>query len=616
MLVGDALHTMGMWLSRRTMRRIKKRKGKLTEMASAGVNKFKLVIGGFILTAALGACAASSASSERQSLPNSFQDAGGTAEMFPSSYFGEYLAGREALREQDSAAALEYFEDALSERGDDGVLLSIALQAALSKGDIKRAIALAPKVIELDDDSSTAHLVLTINALGQKNYTEARDNLEKTAENGFNVLLKPLLMSWIKLGQGDTDGALAELNALDKYNGFEALKQYQAALLSDVSGDQNLADVNYEAALTGPSGRAVRLVQSYGAYLDRTGRRDDVKKLFDAYLEKYPLSPTIQLELAKLEAGQPITPVARDSIDGAAEALYSAASIIGQERAVGVAATYIYFALQLKPDFPMGRMLLAETAEDRNKWQEAFDLYSEINPNSAYGKNAQIRTGWVAYRLGRTGEAKDRLEAVAASYPGDIEALVVLADVSRDSKDWNEAARNYGRAIERLPALQERHWSLYYARGIAYEQSGQWPLAQADLLKSLELRPDHPQVLNYLAYSWVDRNENLEQAKDMLIKAVSLRPRDGFIIDSLGWLYYRLGEFSDAVVQLEKAVSLEAADPTITDHLADAYWRVGRREEARYQWQRALWLDPAEDQIPIIQEKLKAGLKDDIKAQK
>ncbi|MZR29194.1 tetratricopeptide repeat protein [Sneathiella litorea] len=580
------------------------------------MKKFKLVFGGIILTAALGACAANSASSERHSLPLSFQDAGGTTDVFPSSYFGEYLAGREALREQDATAALGYFEDALRDQGDDDVLLDIALQAALSKGDIERSKSLASKLIEQDVNSSSAYLVLAIESLSQKDFSAARGYLEKTADNGFNVLLKPLLMSWIKLGQGDIDGAFLELDALDKYNGFDALKQYQSALLSDVSQDQALADQRYETALAGPSGRAVRLIQAYGAYLDRTGRRDDVEKLFGDYIEKYPLSPTIQLEFAALEKGQSLEPIVKDPVEGAAEALYSAASIIGQERAVGVAATYVYFALKLKPEFPMARMLLAETAEDRNKWQEAFDLYSEINPKSAYGKNAQIRTAWVTYRLGRVAEAKERLEAVAAEYPVDIEALVVLADVSRDSKDWNEAARNYGRAIDRLSEILERHWSLFYARGIAYEQSKQWPLAEADLLKSLELQPDHPQVLNYLAYSWVDRNENLDQAKDMLIKAVSLRPRDGYIIDSLGWLYYRLGEYDDAVVQLEKAVSLEAADPTITDHLADAYWRVGRREEARYQWQRALWLDPSEDQIPLIQEKLKSGIKDDIKAQK
>ena len=239
-----------------------------------------------------------------------------------------------------------------------------------------------------------------------------------------------------------------------------------------------------------------------------------------------------------------------------------------------------------------------------------------VKAQSAHGRNAQVRAAWATYKLGDIDEAKTMLEAVAASYPKDIEALVVLADVSRDAKDWKTAAQDYGRAIDRLPALERRHWSLFYARGIAYEQSKQWPLAEADLVKSLELQPDHPQVLNYLAYSWVDRNENLEQAKDMLIKAVSLRPRDGFIVDSLGWLYYRLGDYNDAVIQLEKAVSLEAADPTITDHLADAYWRVGRREEARYQWQRALWLDPSTELAPLIREKLKAGLKDDIKAEK
>ncbi len=587
-----------------------------TDMTDTGVKMFKLVFGSVFLTVALGACATSSASNEGNSLPGMFQDAGGTEEEFSSSYFGQYLAGREALREQDANAALLYFDEALRNRESDNVLLGLTLQAALAKGDVQRAKALAPKVVGQSEDNSTANLVLAIEALRQKDFPAAQSYLEKTGDNGFNVLLKPLLMAWIKLGQGQTDTAIAELDALDKYNGFDALKQYQIALLSDVSGNRARADEEYAKALEGPSGRAVRLVQSYGSYLDRTGRREEARKIFEDYIQQYPLSPTIHLELVDLASGSPLTPVVENAVDGAAEALYSAASIIGQERAVGVAATYIYFALDLKPDFPMARILLAETAEDRGRWQEALNLYSEVKAQSAHGRNAQIRAAWATYKLGNIDEAKAMLESVAASYPKDIEALVVLADVSRDSKDWVTAAEDYGRAIDRLPDFQQRHWSLFYARGIAYEQSKQWPLAEADLIKSLELQPDHPQVLNYLAYSWVDRNENLEQAKDMLIKAVSLRPRDGFIVDSLGWLYYRLGDYDDAVTQLEKAVSLEAADPTITDHLADAYWRVGRREEARYQWQRALWLEPSTELAPLIREKLKSGLQDDIKAEK
>ncbi|MCF8467674.1 MAG: tetratricopeptide repeat protein [Sneathiella sp.] len=575
----------------------------------------KAVVGGIFLTAALGACASYSASSEQDMLPRAFQDAGGTTDIFPSSYFGEYLAGREAMREQDADAALAYFDDALRQKSGDGVLLANALQAALAKGDIEKAVKLAPEVVRTDGDNSAAYLTLAIDALHRKEFRAAKDNLEKTGDNGFNVLLKPLLAAWITLGEGDAEAALADLDALDKYNGFEALKAYQAALLADISGRSEFADQQYVKAMAGPSGRAVRLVQSYGAYLDRQGRRDEAKMLFEDYLETYPLSPTIKLELADLAAGRSLKPIINDPVDGAAEALYSAASIIGQERAVGVAATYIYFALVLKPDFPVARMLLAETAEDRGKWWEALELYRQINPQSAYGENAKIRAAWATYKLGRADEATVMLEAAAADYPAEIEALVILADLNRDMKNWKEAARNYGRAIDRLPTLEDRHWSLFYARGIAYEQSKQWPLAEADLLKALKLRPDHPQVLNYLAYSWVDRHENLDKAKEMLIKAVSLRPQDGYIVDSLGWLYYRLGEYGNAVVQLEKAVSLEGADPTITDHLADAYWRVGRRDEARYQWQRALWLNPAEDQIPLIKQKLKSGLKDDLKAE-
>tara|TARA_R100000005_G_scaffold96726_1_gene86835 strand:- start:20975 stop:22822 length:1848 start_codon:yes stop_codon:yes gene_type:complete len=615
MPVKDALHKRSVGV-----RLVDRRSRKVTDgcagMAGAGVEKYKTVISGVILTVLLGACATNGVSSEGNALPNAFQDAGGTTDVLSSTYFGEYLAGREALREQDADAALHYFDDALEERADDTILLGMALQAALAKGDIARAVKIAPFAVKGEGDQSTANLVLAIDALAKNDFAAAEGYFQQTSDNGFNVLLKPLLMAWVQLALGNVDDAFAELDALDRYNGFDALKEYQSALLADVSGDRLLADQKYSEALAGPSGRTVRLVQSYGAFLDRTGRRDQVKPIYEEYLAQFPLSPTIQAELDNLAAGRPLEPVVSDARSGAAEALYSAASIIGQERAIGVAATYIHFALHLEPELPMARMLLAETAEDRGNWQEAFDLYSNINPASPYGKNAEIRAAWAVYKLGRKEEARARLENVAAAYPDDIEALVVLADVSRDAKEWTEAAKGYGRAIDRIKVYEPRHWSLFYARGVAHEQSRQWPLAEADLMRSLELRPDHPQVLNYLAYSWVDRNENLDKAREMLIKAVSLRPRDGFIIDSLGWLYYRLGEYDNAVIQLEKAVSLEAADPTITDHLADAYWRVGRREEARYQWQRALWLDPAEDQVPVIEEKLKHGLVDAPKAEK
>jgi len=114
-------------------------------------------------------------------------------------------------------------------------------------------------------------------------------------------------------------------------------------------------------------------------------------------------------------------------------------------------------------------------------------------------------------------------------------------------------------------------------------------------------------VLNYLGYSWIDRGENLDRGLQMIQKAVELRPEDGYIVDSLGWAHYRLGDYSSAVQYLEKAIELVPEDPTINDHLGDAYWQSGRSVEARYQWRRALQFGPQDDEIKPIQAKLDGG---------
>jgi Flp pilus assembly protein TadD len=212
--------------------------------------------------------------------------------------------------------------------------------------------------------------------------------------------------------------------------------------------------------------------------------------------------------------------------------------------------------------------------------------------------------------LDRTEEAVRLLETMTAQAPKRADAPIALGDLLRGKERYAEAEAAYSQAIAQLPELDRRSWRLLYARGIAYERTGRWPQAEADLLRALELEPDQPFVLNYLGYSWVDQHLNLERAKAMLHRAVELRPEDGFIVDSLGWAYYRLGEHEKAVTYLERAVELEPGDPVINDHLGDAYWRVGRTREARFQWQRALIFEPEADLVPTIQEKLARGLPD------
>jgi Flp pilus assembly protein TadD len=158
------------------------------------------------------------------------------------------------------------------------------------------------------------------------------------------------------------------------------------------------------------------------------------------------------------------------------------------------------------------------------------------------------------------------------------------------------------------------NWSLFYYRGIGYERTKQWPKAEADFKKALELYPDQPSVLNYLGYSWVDQGVHLDDGMAMIKKAVDQRPDDGYIVDSLGWAHYKLGQYDDAVKQLERAVTLKPSDPTINDHLGDAYWRSGRKLEATFQWKHARDAKPEPDELEKINAKLKDGLKDDTKA--
>jgi len=211
--------------------------------------------------------------------------------------------------------------------------------------------------------------------------------------------------------------------------------------------------------------------------------------------------------------------------------------------------------------------------------------------------------------LDRTEEGLAQLKEMSAEAPTRAGADMQLGDLLRTKKRFTEAVDAYDEAIRRLQAagMPER-WSLFYSRGIALERSGQWKPSEADLLHALELKPDQPLVLNYLGYSWIDRGENLERGLKMIEKAVELRPEDGYIVDSLGWAHYRLGDYSSAVQYLEKAIELVPEDPTINDHLGDAYWQSGRPSEARFQWRRALQFGPEADEIKPIEAKLDQGL--------
>ena len=204
-----------------------------------------------------------------------------------------------------------------------------------------------------------------------------------------------------------------------------------------------------------------------------------------------------------------------------------------------------------------------------------------------------------------------RLQALVAAHPQDPEAWSALGSLQRSAKNFDAAAQSYDKAIELVGTPDKSYWTLFYFRGICFERSKQWPKAEADFKRALELFPEQPLVLNYLGYSWVDKGTNLDEAFKMLRRAVDLRPTDGYIVDSLGWAHYKLGHYSEAVQELEKAIELKPADPVVNDHLGDAYWRVNRKIEAHFQWNHARDMDPDPEDAPNILKKIESGLPDE-----
>ncbi len=523
-----------------------------------------------------------------------------------TSLAGSFLAGKQAMSDLRTGDAARYFHDASLADWNDPTLIEHAFVAMAADGQIAQAATLARRLLELQPGNELARLVIAAEAVKQRRYEAAVDELDFAEVETFAGITGGILRAWALVGDRKLAQAYAVLDAI-ALDGLGDFLVFHRALMADLAGD-SAAALDYVARAHEVDPLVARIVEAYARMLGNAGRFDEATEVIAAFRAEGLSHPLVDVAAAAIADKRRPGPFIASVQSGAAEMFNGIGVAVARDGDVDLALVFLQLGLYLDPGADVIALVIGQVLDANGRHEAANALYDRIAANSPMKPAAVVRIAENLDAVGNREEALRRLRNMVQANPGDLDALSVLGDLLRTDKRYREAAEIYTRAIDAIPGDTPGDWRFYYVRGIAHERDKQWPNAEADFLRALELRPNQPQVLNYLGYSWVDQGSNLQPAMAMIQKAVAAAPNDGYIIDSLGWAHYRLGNFGDAVDALERAVQLRPDDPEINDHLGDAYWRAGRRLEARFQWTIAADVDEEGNVRERVAPKLAGGL--------
>ena len=518
---------------------------------------------------------------------------------------GDYLAGHLAQGAGDWGVAAVFMNDALERDEDNGQLLRRAYLLNIGSGNYETALEQAREIAAHDEPLDLALVLLMAEAARNNDFDRFDALLDRLSDDGLQTVLKPGFRTWELAARGETEAALTELEKFQSFGGFEPLIALHSAYILEYAGDIEVARAAYLEAMTLSS--TLRAGQAYGAFLARQGETEAALEVYSRYNGRDG-STLLASGIRNLaDGGEPDGGVENFS-DGIGAMLFDFASVLQVDLGLELTLVLAQIANYADQDFSLAQLLLADLLSQRKQYAAAEAVYDKIIDDSNIALAARIRLSRMYEDADRHDDALSVVRQAARIYPNEYALYSRLGDLYRQEEQFYQAISAYDRAIDLLPRIEPNNWVLFYTRGIAHERSGQWAEAEADLKRALELQPSQPFVLNYLGYSWADQGLHLQQAENMIREAVILRPNDGFIVDSLGWVLYRLGRFEEATPILERAVALSPGDQTINDHLGDALWRVGRRIEARFQWQRAIDLGDDDAVTEAARHKLENGL--------
>lgn len=525
---------------------------------------------------------------------------------------GAYLAGRHAAVKSDYREAARYYAEALARDSSNVELIESTVLSYLSLGRVEQAVPLARVLEQKNQTSQVARMVITADLAQREEYGEL---LSRASDSeGIGPWVDGLVKAWAHVGKGDVTSAMVAFDALSKEAGMQGFVLYHKALALASVGDFEGAERIFGTAAAGAAGQTRRGVMAHAVVLAQLERHEDALAVLQTSFGD-ATDPELDQMIVALKAKEPLPfTLVRDAKSGIAEVFFTFAAVLKSETAGDYyVLLYSRVARFLRPGHVDALLLTAGLLENLGQNDLAIEEYKAVPADDPAFHVAELGRADTLRRSGKEDQAIEVLEQLARSH-GDLAVVhSTLGDAQRGQGNFADAIAAYDRAIARIADTARARWVLYYSRGIAYERSGNAEMSEADFRAALAINPEQPQVLNYLGYSMVEQNRNLEEALDMIERAVAASPQSGYIVDSLGWVLYRMGRYEEAVAHMERAVELVAVDPVVNDHLGDVYWAVGRQREAEFQWSRALsFIDEKDNESEAdpdrIRRKLEIGL--------
>lgn len=531
------------------------------------------------------------------------------------SFAGAFLAARTADVDHDYPTAISLYRKALDFEPANLEIRERLMISLLLNGDFADGLKEAEALKSDTAVERVTKIVRGLEALRTGKFDSAKKVLAYEGPNDLDRLTHLLLSGWADVGAGRGKKAISTISGLKGPAWFKVFTDYHLGAMALVAGDiptarqyLNKAVTNNDAVATAPDTfmRAVMALARLEASAGNKQKALDAISVGDGMISNYaPLKALRQ----SIEKGEKPTQQITTAAEGAAGVLFSIGGALNRQGAEDMVALYLQISHALDDKSADTLIMLGGIAEKLEQPERAIAFYQQVPEDSPMRRISELQLGITLSDTGKLEEAKQHLKELIQSDPADIRSYIAYGSVLSEAKDYKEMAANYDKAVEVIgPVPRQGDWSVFFQRGIAYERLKDWAKAEPNFRKALELNPEQAQVLNYLGYSLVDMNLNLDEGLKMIQRAVDARPDDGYIVDSLGWAYYRMGRFDDAVTELEKAIQLRAGDATINDHLGDAYWRVGRKLEAVYQWNRTLVSEGEDVNREHVKEKIANGL--------